>query len=216
MDFLMDAVKWILHPDLAPLLDRGASVFLLVIAAIVFAESGLLFGFFLPGDSLLFSAGLVVALAGQPNLALLIGVVFVAAVLGDQVGYMFGARVGPALFTRPDSRFFKQDNVTKAHAFFEKHGAKALILARFVPIVRTFTPILAGVSAMRYRTFITFNVVGGALWAVLGTLLGYGLGKRFPELESYLTPVVLVIVLLSVLPMIFEYRKAKKNSRVAA
>lgn len=212
----MDAVKWILHPDLAPLLDRGASVFLLVIAAIVFAESGLLFGFFLPGDSLLFSAGLVVALAGQPNLALLIGVVFVAAVLGDQVGYMFGARVGPALFTRPDSRFFKQDNVTKAHAFFEKHGAKALILARFVPIVRTFTPILAGVSAMRYRTFITFNVVGGALWAVLGTLLGYGLGKRFPELESYLTPVVLVIVLLSVLPMIFEYRKAKKNSRVAA
>lgn len=216
MDFLMDAVKWILHPDLAPLLDRGASVFLLVIAAIVFAESGLLFGFFLPGDSLLFSAGLVVALAGQPNLALLIGVVFVAAVLGDQVGYMFGARVGPALFTRPDSRFFKQDNVTKAHAFFEKHGAKALILARFVPIVRTFTPILAGVSAMRYQTFITFNVVGGALWAVLGTLLGYGLGKRFPELESYLTPVVLVIVLLSVLPMIFEYRKAKKNSRVAA
>lgn len=212
----MDAVKWILHPDLAPLLDRGALVFLLVIAAIVFAESGLLFGFFLPGDSLLFSAGLVVALAGQPNLAVLIGVVFVAAVLGDQVGYMFGARVGPALFTRPDSRFFKQDNVTKAHAFFEKHGAKALILARFVPIVRTFTPILAGVSAMRYRTFITFNVVGGALWAVLGTLLGYGLGRRFPGLESYLTPVVLVIVGLSILPMIYEYRKAKKNRRVAA
>ncbi len=182
-----------------------------MIAAIIFAESGLLFGIFLPGDSLLFSAGLVVALAGRPNIALLILIVFVAAVLGDQVGYIFGARVGPALFTRPDSRFFKQENVTKTHEFFEKHGAKALILARFVPIVRTLTPILAGVSDMRYRTFVTFNVVGGAIWSVLGILLGYGLGKRFPQLESYLTPIVVVIVLLSVLPMVFEYRKSKKR-----
>lgn len=211
MDFLGDFIGWLLHPDLEPLLERGAPIFLLVVCAIIFAESGLLFGFFLPGDSLLFSAGLVVALAGHPPLALLIFLVFVSAVAGDQVGYMFGAKVGPSIFTRPDSRLFKQENVTKAHIFFEKHGAKALILARFVPIVRTFTPILAGVSQMRYRTFVTFNVVGGAIWSVAGILLGYGLGKRFPGLERYLTPIVIVIVFLSILPMIFEYRKTKRQ-----
>jgi membrane-associated protein len=216
IDFLKDAIGWLLHPDLEPLLERGAPIFLLVIAAIIFAESGLLFGFFLPGDSLLFSAGLVVALAGSPSLTLLIVIVFIAAVLGDQVGYMFGNRVGPAIFKRPDSRFFKHENVVKTHEFFEKHGAKALILARFVPIVRTFTPILAGVSDMRYRTFVTFNVIGGAIWSVAGILLGYGLGRRFPELESYLTPIVILIVLLSVLPMVFEYRKSRKRQVKAA
>jgi membrane-associated protein len=203
----------LLHPDLEPLLERGAPIFLLVIAAIVFAESGLLFGFFLPGDSLLFSAGLVVALAGQPNLALLILIVFIAAVAGDQVGYMFGNKVGPAIFKRPDSRFFRQENVLKSHAFFEKHGPKALILARFVPIVRTFTPILAGVSSMRYRTFVTFNVVGGAIWSVAGILLGYGLGKRFPQLETYITPVILVIIFLSLIPVFLEIRKSRMRAR---
>lgn len=202
-----------LHPDLEPLLERGAPIFLLVIAAIVFAESGLLFGFFLPGDSLLFSAGLVVALAGQPNLALLILIVFIAAVAGDQVGYMFGNKVGPAIFKRPDSRFFRQENVLKSHAFFEKHGPKALILARFVPIVRTFTPILAGVSSMRYRTFVTFNVVGGAIWSVAGILLGYGLGKRFPELETYITPIILLIIFLSLIPVFLEIRKSRVRAR---
>ena len=216
MDFVMDAIRWILHPDLEPLLERGAPIFLLVIAAIIFAESGLLFGFFLPGDSLLFSAGLVVALAGRPNLALLILIVFIAAVLGDQVGYMFGNKVGPSIFKRPDSRFFKQENVTKSHEFFEKHGAKALILARFVPIVRTFTPILAGVSSMRYRTFVTFNVVGGAIWSVLGILLGYGLGKRFPELETYITPIIILIIFLSLIPVFLEIRKSRMRSRAGA
>lgn len=209
----MDAIRWILHPDLEPLLERGAPIFLLVVAAIIFAESGLLFGFFLPGDSLLFSAGLVVALAGRPNLALLILIVFIAAVLGDQVGYMFGNKVGPSIFRRPDSRFFKQENVTKSHEFFEKHGPKALILARFVPIVRTFTPILAGVSSMRYRTFVTFNVVGGAIWSVLGILLGYGLGKRFPELETYITPIIIFIIFLSLIPVFIEIRKSRLRAR---
>jgi membrane-associated protein len=203
----------LLHPDLEPLLERGAPIFLLVIAAIVFAESGLLFGFFLPGDSLLFSAGLVVALAGQPHLGLLILIVFIAAVAGDQVGYMFGNKVGPAIFKRPDSRFFKQENVVKSHEFFEKHGPKALILARFVPIVRTFTPILAGVSSMRYRTFVTFNVVGGAIWSVAGILLGYGLGKRFPELETYITPIILLIIFLSLIPVFLEIRKSRVRAR---
>jgi membrane-associated protein len=213
LEFVTDAIRWILHPDLEPLLERGAPIFLLVIAAIVFAESGLLFGFFLPGDSLLFSAGLVVALAGRPNLAVLILVVFLAAVLGDQVGYMFGNKVGPSIFKRPDSRFFKQENVTKSHEFFEKHGPKALILARFIPIVRTFTPILAGVSSMRYRTFVTFNVVGGAIWSVLGILLGYGLGKRFPELETYITPIIIFIIFLSLIPVFIEVFKSRRRAR---
>jgi membrane-associated protein len=216
LDFLTDAIGWILHPDLEPLLARGAPIFLLVIAAIVFAESGLLFGFFLPGDSLLFSAGLVVALAGRPNLALLILIVFLAAVLGDQVGYMFGNKVGPAIFKRPDSRFFKQENVVKSHEFFEKHGAKALILARFIPIVRTFTPILAGVSSMRYRTFFTFNVVGGAIWSLAGILLGYGLGKRFPQLETYITPVIVLIIFLSLIPVFLEVRKSRVRAKARA
>jgi membrane-associated protein len=185
-------------------------VFLLVIAAILFAECGLLVGFFLPGDSLLFSAGLVVALYGEPSLLVLLPICFVAAAAGDQVGYMVGARLGPALFTRPDSRLFKQENVTRTHEFFERHGARALILARFVPVVRTFTPVLAGVSKMPYRRFVTYNVVGAALWSVLATLLGWGLGKRYPKLEEYLTPVAIVIVLLSVLPIALELYKNRK------
>lgn len=204
-------IDWILHPDLKPLLEHGSPVFVLVICAIVFAESGLLVGFFLPGDSLLFSAGLVLALSDRADLlVVLLPLVFVAAALGDQVGYMFGAKVGPSLFSRPDSRFFKQENVTRSHEFFERHGARALVLARFVPIVRTFTPILAGVSSMRYRTFLAFNLVGAALWSSLALLLGYGLGDRFPKLENYLTPILFVIVLISVVPVILELRRARK------
>src|SRR5690606_6018150 len=118
-----------------------------------------------PGDSLLFTAGLLIT-SGQMNFPLWPAIVLIciAAILGDQAGYMFGKKVGPAIFTRPDSRFFKQENVTKAHEFFEKHGPKSLVLARFVPIVRTFTPIIAGVSGMRYRSFLIFNIVGGILW----------------------------------------------------
>jgi membrane-associated protein len=209
-------IGWLIHPDLEPLLRHGAPIFLLVVTAIVFAESGLLIGCFLPGDSLLFSAGLVVALAGRPNLWLLILCCFLGAVAGDQVGYMIGARLGPALFKRPDSRLFKQENVTKTREFFDRHGPKALILARFVPIVRTFTPVLAGVAQMRYRTFVSFNVIGGAIWAAGATLLGYGLGKRFPELENFLTPILLVIVLLSVLPILLEIRKARSEARVGS
>lgn len=202
---------WLLHPDLKPLLHHGAPVFILVIAACLFAESGLLIGLFLPGDSLLFAAGLVVATeGGRPNIFVLIACCFVAAALGDQVGFVFGKKVGPALFTRPDSRWFKQENVTKSHEFFERHGAQALVLARFVPIVRTFTPILAGVARMRYRTFLAFNVIGAALWATLATLLGFVLGKKFPGIERVLTPVLLLVVLASVTPMFFEVRKVRR------
>jgi membrane-associated protein len=203
-------IDWLLHPDLGPLLEHGTPVFVGVICLILFAECGLLVGFFLPGDSLLFSAGLIVALEGRPSLLLLLPAFFVAAALGDQVGYMVGTRIGPALFHRPDSRWFKQENVTKSHAFFEKHGARALILARFVPIVRTFVPVLAGVSEMQYRHFVSYNLIGAALWSSMATLLGWGLGKRYPNLESYLTPVILVIVALSVLPIAYEMLKARR------
>lgn len=202
-------VGWLLHPDLRPLLAHGTPVFLAAMFAMVFAESGLLVGFFLPGDSLLFSAGLVVALAGRPDIALLVAVCFVAAAAGDQVGYIFGARIGPSLFTRPDSRLFKQENVVRTREFFDRHGARALVLARFVPVVRTFTPVLAGVCRMPYRRFLSYNVIGAALWSSLATLLGFGLGKRFPGIETYLTPVILLVVALSLAPVAFEITRAR-------
>ncbi|MDX2825166.1 hypothetical protein Sipo8835_03725 [Streptomyces ipomoeae] len=186
---------------------------------IVFAESGLLIGFFLPGDSLLFTAGmLITAKTLDFPLWLAIVLICVSAILGDQAGYMFGKKVGPALFKRPDSRLFKQENVTKAHEFFEKHGPKSLILARFVPIVRTFTPIIAGVSGMRYRSFLVFNVVGGILWGAGVTLLGSWLGQ-IDFVRKNIEAMLILIVLLSVLPIIFEFwkaRKAKKNQPAPA
>lgn len=179
---------------------------------IVFAESGLLIGFFLPGDSLLVTAGLL-ASQGVLNLPVILVGCFVSAVIGDQVGYAFGARVGPALFRRPDSRIFKQEYVDKARHYFERHGSKTIVLARFVPIVRTFAPILAGVGTMRYRTFITFNVLGGLLWAVGVTTIGYVLGESIPHIDKYLLPVIAVIVLASVAPIAFEMLRSRNRSR---
>ncbi|MFE9170812.1 DedA family protein [Streptomyces kebangsaanensis] len=180
---------------------------------IVFAESGLLIGFFLPGDSLLFTTGLLVT-SGQLRypLWLVIALVCVAAILGDQAGYMFGKKVGPSLFNRPDSRLFKQENVTKAHEFFEKHGPKSLVLARFVPIVRTFTPIIAGVSGMRYRSFLVFNVVGGILWGAGVTLLGSWLGN-IPFVKENIEAILILIVLLSVVPIIIEFLRARSQGK---
>jgi membrane-associated protein len=178
---------------------------------IVFAESGLLIGFFLPGDSLLFTAGLLAAQdeAGLQLPVLLVGC-FIAAVLGDQVGYMFGKRVGPSLFRREDSRLFKQEYVQRTKDFFESHGPKTILLARFVPVVRTFAPILAGVGEMPYRTFVRYNVVGGFIWAVGVTTAGYVLGSTIPSIDRYLLPIIFVIVLLSVIPPFLEWRKHRK------
>jgi membrane-associated protein len=191
------------------------------IFAIVFAESGLLVGFFLPGDSLLFTAGF---LASAPSSVddslhlplgwLLVGC-FVAAVAGDQVGYVFGRRVGPALFRRPDSRFFKQENVDKAQGFFDRYGAKTIVLARFVPVVRTFAPIVAGVSRMNYRTFVTFNIVGGFAWSIGITLLGYFLGQ-VEVIEQNLELAILTIVAVSVVPIARELWKARREKRSVA
>jgi membrane-associated protein len=176
---------------------------------IVFAESGLFFGFFLPGDSLLFTAGLFAA-QGTLNLPLILVGCFIAAVAGDQVGYVFGQRVGPALFKRPDSRLFKQEYVERARAFFEKHGPKTIVLARFVPIVRTFAPILAGVGRMQYRTFVSYNLIGGFLWAVGVTLLGYWLGNLIPDIDAYLLPIIALIIALSFVPIGLEWLKRRR------
>ena len=191
---------------------------LLGIFLIVFAESGLLIGFFLPGDSLLFTAGFLASSPSSvddalhlPLVPLLLGT-WIAAVAGDQVGYVFGQRVGPALFRRPDSRFFKQENVDKAQAFFDKYGPKAIVLARFVPIVRTFTPITAGVSRMQYRTFVTFNIVGGTLWAFGVTLLGYFLGQ-VDVIEENLELAILTVVAISVMPIAVELLRARNEKR---
>ncbi|WP_432252568.1 DedA family protein [Streptomyces sp. HNM1019] len=189
---------------------------LLGVLAIVFAESGLLIGFFLPGDSLLFTTGLLVTTdVIKQDLWLVCVAVAVAAVLGDQAGYLFGRKVGPSLFRRPDSRLFKQENVEKAHEFFEKHGPKSLILARFVPIVRTFTPIIAGVSRMNYRSFIIFNVIGGVLWGTGVTLLGSALGK-VDFVHQHIELMLIAIVLLSVIPIVIEYLRARGKAKKEA
>ncbi|MFF4879306.1 DedA family protein [Micromonospora sp. NPDC000668] len=184
---------------------------LIGILAIVFAESGLLIGFFLPGDSLLFTAGLLVAdghYLHQP-LWLLCLLVAVAAIAGDQVGYLFGKRVGPSLFRRPNSRLFKQENVHRANDFFARYGARSVILARFVPIVRTFTPIIAGVSRMRYGTFLIYNVLGGTLWGVGVTVLGYFLGQ-VAFVKANIEAILIGIVVVSVLPIGIQLLRSRR------
>ncbi|MEU7560879.1 DedA family protein [Streptomyces eurythermus] len=183
---------------------------------IVFAESGLLIGFFLPGDSLLFTCGLLIT-SGDLDFPLwgAIALICLAAILGDQAGYMFGKKVGPSLFNRPDSRLFKQENVTKAHEFFEKYGPKSLVLARFVPVVRTFTPIIAGVSGMRYRSFLIFNVIGGVLWGAGVTLLGSWLGN-IEFVKANIEAILILIVLVSVIPIAIEFLRARGKEKKAA
>jgi membrane-associated protein len=182
---------------------------------IIFAESGLLIGFFLPGDSLLFTAGLFASTDKiDVHISVLLIGVFLAAVIGDQVGYAFGRKVGPSIFQRPDSKIFKQKYVQQADTFFENHGAKTIVLARFVPVVRTFAPILAGVGSMRYRTFLTYNLVGGFLWAVGITSLGYFLGDAIGEdnIDKYLLPIIAVIILASVLPAVIEVTRHRRKA----
>jgi membrane-associated protein len=180
------------------------------VLAIVFAESGLLIGFFLPGDSVLFTAGLLISqhqVVHQP-LWLVCLLIAAASIAGNEVGYLFGRKAGPALFRRPDSRLFKQEYVTKAGDFFERHGARALVLARFIPIVRTFTPILAGVSGMAHRSFTLFNVVGGVLWGAGVTVAGYFLGQ-IGFIRDHVDVVLVLIVVVSVLPALAEALRSR-------
>jgi membrane-associated protein len=178
---------------------------------IIFAETGLLIGFFLPGDSLLFTAGLL-ASDGKLNLAAILIGCFAAAVIGDQVGFTFGQKAGPRIFRREDSRFFKQEYVERTHAFFDKHGPKTVVIARFVPVVRTFAPVLAGVGTMTRRTFLTYNVMGAFIWVFGVTLAGYWLAEAIGEdIDQYLLPIIFVIIVLSLIPPFLEWRRSKKH-----
>ncbi len=181
---------------------------LIGVFAIVFAESGLFFGFFLPGDSLLFTAGLL-ASQGYFNVVLLWLGCTLAAILGDSVGYAFGKKVGPKIFFREDSFFFHKKHIDRTRAFYEKYGKKTIVLARFVPIVRTFAPILAGVGQMEYRTFLSYNIIGGVLWSTLLIFLGYGLGSAIPSIDRYLFPIVLGIIAVSFIPIAREWWKTR-------
>ncbi len=178
---------------------------------IIFAETGLLVGFFLPGDSLLFTAG-ILANQGKLNLAAVLIGCFAAAVIGDQVGFTIGDRLGPRLLRKPDSRLFKREYIDRTENFFDQHGAKTILLARFVPIVRTFAPVVAGVGKMTRRTFVSFNVVGAFIWVFGVTLAGYALANVIGDsIDKYLYPLIAVIILVSLIPPFLEWRKAKKQ-----
>lgn len=197
----------------------GPVAALLLVLFIIFAENGLLIGFFLPGDSILFTIGVLlqgtktVKLDFDVNLVVLL--LFFAATIGSSVGYAIGRRIGPRLFKRPDSLLFKQENVKKAQEFYDKYGVKTIVLARFVPIVRTFAPLIAGIAKMKYRTFIMFNIVGGVLWTAGVTYAGYFLGEWMNkvgiDVDAVLLPIVALILIASIMPAVFELLKTKKQ-----
>jgi membrane-associated protein len=207
----MDWLKNLVHQlmDVQMLVRVGG---LSAITAIVFAETGLMIGFFLPGDSLLFTAGAIAA-QGYFDIAVVNVLLMIAAILGDTVGYWIGRRAGPALFNKPRSRFFNPEHLRRAHDFYERHGGKTIVLARFMPIIRTFAPVVAGMGRMNYPRFLSFNVFGGIFWVAGMTLSGYYLG-RVPFVSRHFESVVLFIVFLSILPGIVAYlreRMKKKN-----
>lgn len=182
----------------------------LVVWIIIFAESGLLVGFFLPGDSLLFTAGFLASQGYLNIFALIIGC-FIFAVLGDNVGYATGKRFGPKLFSKEDSWFFSKKNIIKAQTFYDKHGIKTIILARFLPVIRTFAPIVAGIGKMKYTTFFKFNLIGGFVWTFCLSMLGFILGKSIPNADKYLPLITLAIVIISVIPSLLHLLAERKK-----
>ena len=195
--------------DPGPILDAGYPALFLVI----FLETGALV-FFLPGDSLLVTAGLY-ASAGKLSLVLMNVLLIPAAIIGDAASYYFGSRTGPALFNRPESRFFKPQHLKAAHDFYERHGGKAIIIARFMPLVRTFVPVVAGVGKMPYRRFATFNVIGGASWVLSMTVTGYLLGNLVPNIGKHIEKVIVLVVLVSILPGIVAYVRRRQPTSPA-
>ncbi len=201
----------LLH-DVKPLIEWGG---LTLVAAVVFTETGLFFGFFLPGDSLLVTAG-ILARTGHLRLAWLITLVPLCAVAGDQVGYLIGRKAGEALYRRPDGVFFKKAHLRRTHDFYGKYGAKTIVLARFVPIVRTFAPAVAGIAGMDYRTFVTYNVVGGVAWVYATVLGGYFLAALVPDVDKRLDTVIVAVVLLSLLPGVWEWWSHRRAAKTPA
>jgi membrane-associated protein len=181
-----------------------------VLVAIVFTETGLLIGFFLPGDSLLISAGLVAA-SGHLNIWWLNVLLIAAAVVGDSVGYAIGWRAGPRLFTRPKSLLFNPKHIDRTRAFYARHGAKTIVIARFVPIVRTFAPVVAGVGQMEYRKFVFYNVAGGVAWVTSMTWAGYLLGQAIPNIADHLHVVVVIVIVLSLVPIVVELVRERRR-----
>jgi len=184
----------------------------LILFLIVFAETGLFFGFFLPGDSLLITAGLFAA-GGKLNILILIPSLIAAAIVGDTIGYWSGHRFGKHLFKRKKSRIFKKKHLLKAKAFYEKHGGKTIVIARFMPLIRTFAPIVAGATDMPYKKFAYFNVIGGVLWVLSMTLIGYFIGSAVPDIEKNIGLLVIAVVAVSFIPGIIEYLRQKKEDK---
>jgi membrane-associated protein len=209
---LIESLKILLHPDqlITSLGAVGLWAIYAGLSVIIFVETGAMV-FFLPGDSLLVTAGLFAA-NGQFSLALLNLLLIPCAIAGDATSYLIGKKAGPSLWNRPRSRFFRPEHVKAAHAFYEKHGGKAIIIARFMPLVRTFVPVIAGVAGMRYRDFAIFNIIGGAAWVISMTVLGYTLGLTFPSVVKHIELLIIVIVFLSILPGIIEYVSAKRRA----
>ena len=187
---------------------------LAVLVSIIFAETGLFLGFFLPGDSLLVTAGLFAA-KGYLSITELLLYATAAAILGHAVGYWFGQKAGERLYARPDSRFFKRKHLLKTQEFYLKHGGKTIVLSRFVPIVRTFAPIVAGVAHMPYGRFMAYNIWGGIGWIFSMCLLGYCLGRRIPGIDQHIDKVIVVVVVLSLLPMLFHAYRERAHARAA-
>jgi membrane-associated protein len=206
---LLDTLSHWFHylMDVQGLIQTGGYI---ALAVIVFVETGLMFGFFLPGDSLLVTAGLFAA-KGDLNIVTLIVLLSICAVAGDATGYFIGLKLGPALFRRDDSLFFKKKHLIAAHDFYEKHGGKTIIIARFVPIIRTFAPVVAGIGQMSYRHFAAFNVIGGVGWVFSMTMIGYSLIKLFPGIEKHIHIVIVVVIALSLLPGLIEFVRARRK-----
>lgn len=183
-----------------------------VLVGVVFAETGLLAGFFLPGDSLLVTAGILASAGGTINIWALLGLLSAAAICGDSTGYAIGYHLGPRIFSREDSRLFHKDHLIRTQRFYEKHGAKTIVLARFVPIVRTFAPTVAGAGKMRYGTFLMYNVVGGIGWVASMTLAGYALGRSIPHVERQVHWIIGIVILVSFIPIAREWQRSRRHA----
>ena len=215
MQTVIDGLKWLISladpKILGPLVEQWGWVGYLILAAIIFSETGLLVGFFLPGDSLLFAAGCLTSVPGQTGLSIvpLILILSLAAIVGDAVNYQLGKRLGESVFEKGKLRFIKHSHLMAAKAFYDKHGGQAIILARFAPLIRTFTPFVAGVAKMNYRQFVLYNIVGGVGWVVSMTVAGYFLGQ-LPWVKANFEKVVLLIVFVSLLPIVIGAWRARK------
>jgi len=205
----MDTLSDLIHRlgDLPALIQWAGYVGL---TAIIFVETGLFFGFFLPGDSLLVTAGLLASQGFSLDVYLLGLLLNIAAVLGDNTNYWIGRFMGPKVFTREESLFFRRRHVERAHEFYEKHGAKTIVLARFMPIIRTFAPLVAGVARMSYRTFLTYSVLGGTVWIWSMLFIGYFLGRMVPGIDKHIEKVIIVVIFLSILPGIISWLRERK------